>query len=273
MARFLGFITSGDVGFIGWLDNACRTIKISPGVPHAVENKISAKSFSWRFAKRKFTGFYCQNIHSISKYFDEMRELSHTARDWLRRLRRAGRAALHGASAAVEECRIRYELTACLKFKNAARFLSEWIEFHQMVGFEHFYLYNNNSTDDYRRALGPYCEEGSVTLYEWPDTPAFPKSDEHCLANHGHEARWIAFLDDDEFLFPVQGTDVRNILKRYQAYPALAVHWVMFGSSGHMRRPEGLVLENYLLRQQNVSPIIKSIVNPRRVAAAKTPHH
>lgn len=124
-----------------------------------------------------------------------MRELSHTARDWLRRVRRAWRKFFYAASVAVDEYRIRYELTACLKFKDAAGFLPEWIEFHQMVGFEHFYLYNNNSTDDYRRALAPYCEEGSVTLYEWPHVPAFPKSDEHCVAHHRHEARWIAFLN------------------------------------------------------------------------------
>ena len=201
-----------------------------------------------------------------------MRELSHTARDWLRRVRRAWRTFLYAASDAVDEYRIRYELTACLKFKDAARFLPEWIEFHQMVGFEHFYLYNNNSTDDYRGALAPYCEEGSVTLYEWPDVPAFPKSDEHCVAHHRHEARWIAFLDDDEFLFPVLGTDIRKILRRYEAFPALAVHWVMFGSSGHLRRPEGLVLENYLRRAQDIRPTIKSVVNPRRIAAPASTH-
>jgi len=201
-----------------------------------------------------------------------MRELSHSARDWFRRTRRAGRQFFRAACAAVEEYRIRYELTACMKFKNDARFLPEWLEFHQIVGFEHFYLYNNNSTDDYVEALAPYCDEGSVTLYEWPETPAFPKADQHCVAHHGHEARWIAFLDDDEFLFPTRGENVRKILSRYEPYPALAVHWFMFGSSGHLRRPEGLVLENYLRRAKRVSPTIKSIVNPRRVAAPVNTH-
>jgi hypothetical protein len=202
-----------------------------------------------------------------------MRELSHAARDWLRRVRRAGRECLGAASIALEEYRIRYELTACLKFKNAARFLPEWIEFHQIVGFEHFYLYNNNSTDDYIEVLAPYRDEGSVTLYEWPRSPAAPEADEHCVAHHRHEARWIAFLDDDEFLFPSRGESVRKVLSRYKQYPALAVHWLMFGSSGHLRRPEGLVLESYLLRADYVSPIIKSIVNPRRVAAPANAHH
>lgn len=191
----------------------------------------------------------------------------------MRRVRRAGRQSLKAASIAREEYRIRYELAACLKFKNVARYLREWIEFHQIVGFQHFYLYNNNSTDEYKEALAPYRAEGIVTLYDWPQTPAFPTADEHCVANHQHEARWIAFLDDDEFLFPTCSESVRKILRRYEPFPALAVHWLMFGSSGHIGRPEGLVLENYLLRAESPSPTIKSIVNPRRVAASANTHH
>ena len=190
----------------------------------------------------------------------------------MRRVRRAGRQCLRAASVAREEYRIRYELTACLKFKNAARFLPEWIEFHQIVGFEHFYLYNNNSTDDYIEALAPYRDEGSVTLYEWPHTPAAPEADEHCVAHHQHEARWIAFLDDDEFLFPSRGEDVRKVLRKYEQYPALAVHWLMFGSSGHLRRPEGLVLENYLLRADYVVLSSKASSIHVRVVTANAHH-
>jgi Glycosyltransferase family 92 len=201
-----------------------------------------------------------------------MRDLSYSVRDRVRRIRRAGRQFFRAASVAVEEYRIQYDLTACMKFKNVARYLAEWIDFHQIVGFQHFYLYNNNSTDDYIEAVSPYCAEGSVTLYEWPQTPAYPKADQHCVAHHGHEARWIAFLDDDEFLFPTQGDNVRKILGRYEPYPALAVHWFMFGSSGHLCRPEGLVLENYLRRANRISPQIKSIVNPRRIAGPGNTH-
>ena len=202
-----------------------------------------------------------------------MRKLSHATRDWLRRVRRAGRQGAHAASLAWEEYRIRYELTACMKFKNAARFLAEWIEFHRIVGFGHFYLYNNNSNDDYLKALKPYLDDGLVTLYEWLQIPAFPAADEHCVANHKHEARWIAFLDDDEFPFPTAGESIPKVLRKYESFPALAVHWLMFGSAGHIHRPPGLVLENYLLRASAPSPIVKSIVNPRRIAGPANTHH
>lgn len=206
-----------------------------------------------------------------------MNRWAHRVRDWLRRVRRAGKAVgreIAGAASGVaEEYRIRYELTACMNFRDAAQYLAEWVEFHLLVGFEHFYLYNNNSADDYKAALKPYIHAGIVTLVEWPESPAFPKSYEDCLARHKHEARWIAFLDDDEFLFPAKRNDLRKVLRAYQRYPAVGVHWFIFGSSGRLKPPAGLMSETYLLREDGVNRHIKSIVNPRRVVRPLDTHH
>ena len=46
----------------------------------------------------------------------------------------------------------------------------------------------------------------------------------------------------------------------------------MFGSAGHVQRPAGLVIENYLRRENQVNPTIKSIINPRRVISCKGAH-
>ncbi len=199
----------------------------------------------------------------------------------MRRVRRAvrkgGRELIRSASAAVklawEEYRIRYDLTICLTFRTAAPYLAEWIEFHLMVGVEHFYLYNNNSTDAYKSALEPYIRAGIVSLVEWPDSPPFPRSYEDCVARRQHEARWIAFLDDDEFLFPTKRSDLRKVLRDYERYPGVVVHWLVFGASGYLQTPAGLVTEGYLRREDQVSRYIKSIVNPRRVSKAEDPHY
>ena len=164
-------------------------------------------------------------------------------------------------------------MAACLRFKNVARYLPEWVEFHKMVGVEHFYLYNNNSTDDYQAALAPYIRDGLVTLHEWPHIPAAPGADEHCVEHYGREARWIAFLDDDEFLFPVKVGTLAEALEPYKTHPAVAVYWVMFGSNGHQKRPEGLVISNYTRAQEKPAQIIKSIVNPRRILRSKPSTH
>ena len=63
---------------------------------------------------------------------------------------------------------MKYRLSLCLIFKNEAPFLKEWIDYHTIVGVDHFYLYNNNSDDNYKEVLEPYIRQGIVTLIEWP---------------------------------------------------------------------------------------------------------
>jgi hypothetical protein len=59
------------------------------------------------------------------------------------------------------------------------------------------------------------------------------------------QSRWIAFLDVDEFLHSPEVKDLREVLPRYEGYPAIFVYWILFGSSGHLKRPEGSVIENF----------------------------
>ena len=40
--------------------------------------------------------------------------------------------------------------------QNEADALVEWIEYHALLGVEHFYIYDNNSRDDLRRRLQRY---------------------------------------------------------------------------------------------------------------------
>ncbi len=62
-------------------------------------------------------------------------------------------------------------LSVCAIYKNEARYLAEWIEFHLLAGVEHFFLYDNNSTDDHRDVLAPYVRAGLVSVTDWPPVP------------------------------------------------------------------------------------------------------
>ena len=92
-------------------------------------------------------------------------------------------------------------LAACLIYKNHASFLREWLEFHMLVGVERFYLYDNGSTDDHEEVLAPYIEEGIVLLHQWPGAQRQFAAFDHCVETYRNDARWIAFIDVDEFLF------------------------------------------------------------------------
>ncbi len=141
--------------------------------------------------------------------------------------------------------KFRYELTACTMFRNEAPFLDEWITLHQAVGVEHFYLYNNLSNDNYREVLEPWIRKGLVTLLDWPGTGGQVAAFNDCIRRYRMQSKWIAFLDVDEFLFSTEARDLRTILPRYEEFPAIFVYWILFGSGGNQKRPEGSVIENY----------------------------
>src|SRR5271165_3682750 len=62
----------------------------------------------------------------------------------------------------------KYQLSMCAIFQDEAPYLKEWIEFHKLMGVEHFYLYNHRSKDDYKKVLEPYILSGLVELTDKP---------------------------------------------------------------------------------------------------------
>jgi glycosyltransferase involved in cell wall biosynthesis len=163
-------------------------------------------------------------------------------------------------------------LSVCAIFRDEADYLEEWIEFHRLVGVERFFLYDNGSVDDSRNVLARYAGDDTVQLRDWPG-PQYAAYDD-CLARHGGDSRWIAFIDLDEFLFSPLGTPLPEMLARYERWPAVGVHWCVFGGSGYHMRPDGLVIESYL--DHTTDPIlnrwIKSIVDPAQTMRCLSSH-
>jgi hypothetical protein len=138
----------------------------------------------------------------------------------------------------------RHELAVCAIFKDEALYLEEWLRFHRGVGVDHFYLYDNDSTDDYLEVLEPWLRRRIVSLIHWPGKMQ-KEAYNHCLARAKAEARWLAFIDIDEFLFSPERQSLARTLRDYDDVPAVFVYWVLFGSSGHLKRPAGPVIEAY----------------------------
>jgi hypothetical protein len=165
-------------------------------------------------------------------------------------------------------------LSICAHYQNEGPYLREWIEFHRLVGVEHFYLYDNQSTDSHLEELAPYVEEGIVTLHPWEPVPPH-QADlyDDFLSRHREESRWVAFIDCDEFLFSPTGRSVAEVLAEYERWPGVGVNWATFGRSGHVAKPPGGVIENYLMRSDTPSnSYFKSIVDPARVIRCRNGH-
>jgi Glycosyltransferase family 92 len=164
-------------------------------------------------------------------------------------------------------------LAACSVYLDEAPYLREWIEFHRLVGVERFFLYDNGSRDHHLEVLAPYVERGIVVLHEWPASPLDQRDVyEACLRDHREDARWVAFIDIDEFLFSPAGDGVAELLRDFERWPGVGVNWAMFSHSGHRTAPDGLVIESYPLRDTAENGLIKCIVDPARAVRCDSAH-
>lgn len=174
-----------------------------------------------------------------------------------------------------------YELAVCAIFQNEARFLKEWIEFYKLIGVQKFYLYDHNSTDNYKEVLKPYIQTGEVDLTVFAEKFHFPapqswQADQYygyddCLKRVRGKVQWLAVLDVDEFLFPTQQNNLRILLKDYEQCAGVCVSWLMFGTSFVDKVPDNkLMIESLTMRAFDIRPEIKSIIQPDKIIKMST---
>jgi len=177
-----------------------------------------------------------------------------------------------------------YDLAICAIFQNESPYLAEWLEFHAIVGVQHFFLYDHLSTDNPSIVLNPYLHRGDVTLIPWsyptldhPEWDALQRrAYEDAVQRTQDKTRWLAFLDIDEFLFPVQEDNLVDFLRSYEGVSGVCVNWQMYGTSKMTTIPAGrLLIESLLLKaptDYDENRLFKSIVKPSDVLSCKNPH-
>lgn len=178
-----------------------------------------------------------------------------------------------------------YYLSICALFRDESRFLKEWIEYHHMLGVEHFYLFNHLSEDGYLEVLEPYIDSGLVELYDWPVHAEGQKDFNDnvqmaiyrkILNEKQNETLWLALIDTDEFLVPKQHPNLPSFLRDYEQYGGVVINWQTFGTSDVEKVPKDRLMVEMLTKkgppEDGLNTCVKSIVIPSRVDTIYTPH-
>ena len=182
-----------------------------------------------------------------------------------------------------------YDLAVVAIFKDEGRYLKEWLDYHLLAGVEHFYLYNNDSTDNYEEVLAPYIEKNLVTLTDFPGKMMQYPAYNDAINKYRFDCRYMAFIDIDEFIFPKSNRSivevVDEILSGIPNAAGLAINWQMFGSNGQETADYSRgVLERFTRRADSTVKIIandnvevgnvnvKTIANPRLVQCVANAH-
>ena len=208
--------------------------------------------------KRTFRGFICIFIYS--------RSLRHIVRDGYFFQYIKNYFIIRKDIKREKSLKFQYQLSICACVKNEAKYIKEWIEFHKIVGVEHFYIYDNESNDGIKNILLPYIQSGIVDYLYWNGKGQQRNMYNDCLLKHKYETKWMGFIDIDEFVVPISKKTIPEILNDYDGYAGLSVHWVMYGDGGHKKEGNDLVIDRFRKRasdnfERNME--VKSIINPR----------
>lgn len=179
-----------------------------------------------------------------------------------------------------------YNLSIVAIIKNEM-YMREWIEYHHMIGVSHFYIYDNESTNHLKEELKEYMDMGIVTYHYFPGSLVQHKAYNHAVENYQFETKYMAIIDADEYIVPMQDALVPDIVEQiFKDYESVVfkesefaggvgINWREYGTSHHKEKQDGLCIENYMYRAaddyfQNVH--IKTIFIPRVITNIANPH-
>eukprot|EP01023_Acetabularia_acetabulum_P010665 TRINITY_DN14852_c0_g1_i1.p1 TRINITY_DN14852_c0_g1~~TRINITY_DN14852_c0_g1_i1.p1 ORF type:complete len:356 (-),score=0.70 TRINITY_DN14852_c0_g1_i1:782-1849(-) len=116
-----------------------------------------------------------------------------------------------------------YNVSICVVIRNEAQFLLEWIAYHITIGIDHFFVYDDNSTDEFEKLLQPIIDQNLITLHKRSynsisilDTKrlAQPRFLRHCGYTHAYKSKWLISIDIDEFVV-IKNTKYNNNIQNW----------------------------------------------------------
>jgi len=143
------------------------------------------------------------------------------------------------------------------QFRDEAKYLKEWIEFHLLVGVDNFYLTNHLSVDNYLEVLQPYIDKGIVKITDLlKDANVGENSfkNEQVLLNHSmpiikkhineSDSDWFIYLNVDEFLYPTKENNLKDIIIKFDSNVGqIGVNWRLMGNSNYRLKDGELIIE------------------------------
>lgn len=168
-------------------------------------------------------------------------------------------------------------------FRNCAPYIKEWVEYHRLLGVDHFWLYDDASTDNWQSELSSYINSGLVEVFYWPAGKPDWTGGQVAAFHDGLKrsigvARWVALLDLDEFILPMQDKSITECLeKRFFNVSAVYVNWHHFGTSGITLDNHEPILSRLIRcssKNHSRNAVGKSIIRPEcaRIEALWTQH-
>ncbi len=140
-------------------------------------------------------------------------------------------------------------------------------------------MYDNESNDGLKEKIKSYIDSGEVEYTYFPGKKMQLKAYNDSLNKNRFKCKYMAFIDIDEFIVPIQYNNINDFIESLEAssnngIDAIGINWLMHGYNGHYKKQNGLITEIYKKCEFNsfLSKSIKTIVKTRSAVCVCNPH-
>lgn len=134
--------------------------------------------------------------------------------------------------------------------KDECRYVKEFADWHLSLGFNKIYFFEDYDSKSHKNLFENNENVEVKTLKEYGIKNFKGTFRQYFLyKKFAEESKgyydWVAFIDVDEFIVFDKDYTLEKFLKEYENYPAVYLRWMMYGANGHIKRPNGKVMDVY----------------------------
>ncbi|MEE9454604.1 MAG: glycosyltransferase family 2 protein [Paracoccaceae bacterium] len=137
--------------------------------------------------------------------------------------------------------------------KDEGPFILEWLAYHKVIGFNHFVIFSNDSTDGTTGILDCLHEAGEIMHIEnsafTENEPADPQTRAYKRAKMRKDVKqseWVLVADGDEFLNIHAGNgSLDDLFAAMGNTDVISATWRIHGNSGVEKFTDGLVIDQF----------------------------
>ena len=151
--------------------------------------------------------------------------------------------------------------------------IAEWAAHHLLLGFDKVFIFDHLSVEPIAQKIGTNFDNRLIIKrIEGSGQIKIKLIKEAVDISQRANVSWMLYLDADEFLCLNNFNNVKDYLRKFGEADAIGVNWLMFGSSGHVKQPAGLLTENFVKSEMRLNSHVKSFVRPDVVRYLWNPH-
>ena len=147
------------------------------------------------------------------------------------------------------------KVAICIEVKNENRYIREWLEYHDKLGFDNIILYDNNDSngENIFDVIGDEIKNGFVIYENIKDKTNYqlPCYNE-CMEKYHNDFDWILFLDCDEFLELRSCNKIKDwlTLSKFNDYEQILINLENYGDNNFVYDDGRSVLNRFLMKKE-----------------------